>query len=100
MNFCFDFTAEQMKTTAVIFNSAFYYQQRTVLKNMQNAACPSSEKWNCSFGQNDPNNKSAAGALKIWSVARMVGFGLTKLSDDQTDDYAELFATYCNNGKP
>lgn len=30
----------------------------------------------------------------------MVGFGLTKLSDDQKDDYAELFATYCNNGKP
>lgn len=54
--------------------------------------CPSCEKWNCRFGQNDLNNKSAAGALKTWLVARVVGFGFTDLDDDQKDNYAALGA--------
>lgn len=70
---------------------------------MENAVCPSSEKWNCRFGQNDLNNKSAAGALKTSLVARMVGFGLTNRNDDQKDNCAALgarpFATHYYNGK-
>lgn len=60
--------------------------------------------WNCRFGQDDPNNKSAAGAVKAELVARMVGVGRTNWNGDQKDNYAALgaepFATYYCNGKP